>query len=118
MKVKNSDLNTLAGIYGKLLFADFEGENAYKDAMQISEESVKIEDALRAQEKLKTAIVKKYKINEGASKEQEEKANEEYIKLLSEEFEIDLVKIKKDYLSKIKVKPFEIRLLDLLKLVE
>lgn len=120
MKISNSKINQLIQVYGKLMSIEFDGD--FEEASSLAKDYIKLEDSIKAFEKLKDGIVKKHKLNDQEATEEERKlregkANEEFFSLLSVEHEIDLAPIKKDYLSKIKIKPLEALMLKDLGLV-
>lgn len=106
MKITNGELLGLQKIYAKLMSVDFD---SYKEGLELAEEFVLIEDKLKSFEKVKTELVKKFKLEGKADDDTEViKANEEFRKLLVTEISIDLKLIKEDILQKAKLTGFEI----------
>jgi len=115
MKATYSQIQSLTGVFSKLIVAEFD---SYDEAKVHADNSVHLEDSLRAFEKLKDSIIKKYKVSDGASEKDLEKANQEFSKLLLTETTVNVSKVSKDSLSKIKITPIEIMALLELDLVE
>ena len=118
IKVKNASLQRLLTIYSKLMEADFE---TTKESLSHIETATKIENLYKITEKAREAIVKKYKLD-GKNKEDKEanqSANEEYIKVLLEEVEVDFKPFSMATIeSAPTLKPVEIMLLKELKLIK
>lgn len=88
VKGQNSQLERLIQIYTKLSMVDFPSA---KDALAHIKDLQKLEAEWSKVEKLREAIVKKNKLDkEPDNKEANVKANEEYIKVLLEQFELEL----------------------------
>jgi hypothetical protein len=115
MKAKYYQIQNLLSIVGKLMQTSFDD---YEEAAAIAEGAVKIEDSLKAFEKLKDGIVKSHKLDENSSEEQKIKADIEYGKLLNTNVSVDFPKIKKSTLKNIKITPLEVRIIQELSLIE
>jgi hypothetical protein len=117
-KIKNFNLQTLLTIYGKMMEADF---FTTKDSLDHIEKSTKLEALFAITDKARLSIVKKYKLD-GVNKDNEEinkKANEEYVKVMMEEVEVDLTPFNVEVLKTAPtLKPSEIMLLKQLNLIE
>jgi len=115
-KIKNFNLQSLITIYVKLFEADF---LSTKDSLNHIEKTTKLESLFAITDKARQSIVKKFKLD-GENKENEEvnkKANEEYIKVMMEEVEVELTPFDVDVLKSAPVlKPSEIMLLKTLNL--
>ena len=106
MKITNGELLSLQKIYAKLMSVDFD---SYEQGLELAEEFVLIEDKLKSFEKVKTELVKKFKLEGKADDDPEvKKANEEFQKLLFTNVTITLKEIKEDILKKAKLTGFEI----------
>lgn len=115
MKAKYYQIQNLLGIVGKLMHTSFDD---YEEASAIAEDAVNIENSLKAFEKLKEGIIKSHKLDENSSEEQKFKADLEFGKLLNTSVNVELSKIKKSTLKKIKITPSEVIILQELSLVE
>ena len=115
MKAKYYQIQNLLSIVGKLMQTSFDD---YEEAAAIAEGAVKIEESLKAFEKLKDGIVKSHKLDENSSEEQKIKADIEYGKLLNTNVSVDFPKIKKSTLKNIKITPLEVRIIQELSLIE
>lgn len=121
MKLTYNKINQLLPIYGKLMAIDF--EDSFEEAAELGSEFVKLEDSVKAFEKVKDGIISKYKIGDNEVPEKikeknEKKANEEFKKLLDVEVNIELRKISTKHISQIKIRPLEAVLLKSLDLIE
>ena len=110
VKLKNFSLQRLGDIYNKLLEADFE---TTKQSLDHIKKTDLVWSAHTITDKARQSIVKKYKLD-GKNKEDKEaniKANEEYIKVLNEEIELDLTPFSTTTIESVSLKPIEILLL-------
>lgn len=109
VKGENNDLDRLIQIYTKLSMVDFPSA---KDALTHIKDLQKLEAEWSKVEKLREAIVKKNKLDKDPdNKEANIKANEEYIKVLLEQFELELVEMPEQVVALIKT-PADLLLLD------
>lgn len=115
MKAKYYQIQNLLSIVGKLMHTSFDD---YEEASAIAEDAVNIENSLKAFEKLKDGIIKTYKLDENSSEEQKLKADVEFGKLLNTSVTVDISKIKKSTLKKVKITPSEVRILQELSLID
>ena len=117
IKLQNASLQRLLTIYNKLFEADFE---TTKESLTHIENATKLENLYKITEKARESIVKKYKLD-GKNKEDKEanqSANQDYIKVLLEEVEVDLSQFSLSTIESVNLKPIEIMLLKELKLIK
>jgi hypothetical protein len=117
-KIKNFNLQSLITIYVKLFEADFP---TTKDSLDHIDKTTKLEAFFAITDKARQSIVKKFKLD-GENKDNEEinkKANEEYVKVMMEEVEVELTPFDVEVLkSAPTLKPVEIMLLKNLNLLK
>lgn len=97
--------------------ADFD---TTKESLLHIENATKIENLYKITEKARESIVKKYKLD-GKNKDDKEanqSANQDYIKVLMEDVEVDLNTFSLPTIESVSLKPIEIMLLKELKLIK
>lgn len=117
IKIKNASLQRLLTIYSKLMEADFD---TTKESLLHIENATKLENLYKITEKARESIVKKYKLD-GKNKDDKEvnqSANQDYIKVLMEDVEVDLSTFSLPTIESVNLKPIEIMLLKDLKLIK
>lgn len=107
--IKRHQVSTLASVHSKLNLIDFDSP---KEAIQHVRDGKKIDVILDENQKILENIRKKYDLKEGVSSEVQRKANEEYVKLILEDAELDIEPYKEVYISKLKLTPVEALVLE------
>lgn len=122
MKITYNKINQILPVYGKLMSIEFEGE--FEEATKLGSQFILIEDSMKTFEKVKAGIIKKYnlespdpKIMDDERRKIEAGANKDFEALLKVEVDMNLSPIKKEYISKIKLRPLEALLINDLGLI-